>query len=149
MRRSIFIGIIASVCILASACQSGPHKASSANEVSLVGTKWKLVELAGQVVVTKPGSNEYCYLQLTSDGKFSAFAGCNRILGKYDQNEESSIRLTTTATTRMACVNMKTEQVFREELKLVHNFVIKKAILTLNSADEVQLARFEAVLESN
>ncbi len=134
--------------MLATACQNGPHKSSAANEVPLVGTKWKLVELAGQAVVAKPMSNEYCYLQLTSDGKFTAFAGCNRILGKYDQNEESSIRLTTTATTKMACVNMKTEQVFREELKLVHNFVVKKSILTLNSADEVQLARFEAVMES-
>jgi len=148
MRQLSFIGWITILCMLASACQNGPHKASSANELSLVGTKWKLVELAGQVVVPKPGTNEFSFLQLSSDGKFSAFAGCNRFSGKYDQNEGTAIRFMTMASTRMACVDMKTEQIFREELKGVSSFTIKKTTLTLNSADEVKLARFEAVTES-
>jgi len=134
--------------MLSVACLNGPHKSSSAGEVSLVGTKWKLVELAGQAVVTKPGNNEFSYLQLSSDGKFSAFAGCNRFSGKFDQNEESVLRFTIQASTRMACVNMKTEQVFREELKVVSRFLIKNGGLILNSADEVPLARFEAVTDS-
>ena len=148
MRRSTINGLITCIWVLAMACQSGPHKSSAANELSLVGPKWKLVELAGQAVVAKPGTNEFSYLQLSSDGKFSAFAGCNRFSGKYDQNEGSNLRLSILASTRMACVNMKTEQVFREELKVVSNFTIKKSILTLNSADDVLLARFEAVMES-
>lgn len=134
--------------MMAAACLNGPHKSSSASEVSLVGTKWKLVELAGQPVVTKPGSNEFPYLQLSSDGKFSTFVGCNRFSGKYDQKEGSVLRFAILASTRMACINMKTEQVFREELKLVNRFTIKNAVLALNSADEVQLARFEAVIDS-
>jgi heat shock protein HslJ len=116
----------------------------SNNDFPLVGTKWRLVELRGQAVVSVKDGGEIFYIQLTNEGKVNAFAGCNRMFGGYELKEGLQIRFTAMASTRMACPDMKTEQILGEVLDSVDNYSLNGAILTLNKARMAPQARFEA-----
>lgn len=114
-------------------------------QIQLVGIKWQLTELRGVAVIKKQTTKESAYLQLTEDGRFTAFAGCNRLLGGYDVKDGFRIHFKGMASTRMACPDMKTEQIFGEVLKMADNYSIKGRKMTLNKARMAPLAVFEMV----
>lgn len=114
-------------------------------QLPLVGIKWQLTELRGVAVIKKQTNKESSFLQLSEEGRFSAFAGCNRLIGGYDVKDGFRIQFKGMASTRMACPDMKTEQIFGEVLKIVDNYSIKGNRLTLNKARMAPLAVFEAV----
>ena len=113
-------------------------------EAALVGTKWLLVELHGQVVIKNKESKEAPYLQLSMDGRVAAYAGCNRILGGYELKDGFRIHFKGMASTMMACMDMKTEQVLNEVFKVADNYSLKGKKMTLNKGRMAPLAVFEA-----
>ena len=113
-------------------------------EFPLVGTKWILVELRGNAVVKNTKSKEFPFLLLANDLKASAYAGCNRLFAGYELFAGSRIRFKGFASTRMACANMKTEQVLMEVLKVVDAFSIKGKKMQLSKGKTPPLAKFVA-----
>jgi copper homeostasis protein (lipoprotein) len=113
--------------------------------IPLVGTRWRLVELKGAPVAKNPESKENSYLQLDQEGRFSAFAGCNRMFGGYEAKEAIlRINFKGVASTMMACPDMKSEQILAEVLKTVDNYSLSGQRMTLNKARMAPLAVFEA-----
>jgi copper homeostasis protein (lipoprotein) len=111
---------------------------------TLAETKWKLVELNGKPV-KQIGNKDY-FLKLNSkDGRFSAYAGCNNLMGSYVMKTTFSLSFSGVASTMMACTNMDLEQKFGAMLEKVDNYVIVENKLQLNKARMAPLARFEAV----
>ncbi len=113
--------------------------------IPLVGTRWRLVELQGAPVAKNPESKENSYLQLDKEGRFSAFAGCNRMFGGYEAKEAIlRISFKGVASTMMACPDMKSEQILAEVLRTVDNYSLSGQRMTLNKARMAPLAVFEA-----
>ena len=108
---------------------------------SLVGRKWILVELHGQAVVKNAKYKEDPFLQLNNDDKASAYAGCNKLFANYELYSGYHIRFRGIASTRMACQDMKTEQVLIQVLQVVDSFTLKGGKMTLNK-EGIVLARF-------
>ncbi len=113
-------------------------------ESPLVGTKWILVELRGNAVVKNAKSKEYPFLLLSNNLKASAYAGCNRLFAGYELIAGSRIRFKGFASTRNACADMKTEQIFLEVLKVADTFSIKGKKMQLSKGKTPPLAKFVA-----
>jgi len=129
---------------------SGTHRAGNENgtppasESPLVGTKWILIELRGRAVVKNAKSKEFPFLLLANDYKASAYAGCNRLYAGYELFNGSRIRFTRFASTRMACIDMKTELVLLEVLKVADTYSIKGKKMQLSKGKSPLLAKFVA-----
>jgi len=113
-------------------------------EYPLVGTKWILLELYGRPVVINAKSKESPYLLLGEGYKASAYAGCNKLFAGYDLYNGSRIRFMRLASTRMACIDMKAEQIFMEVLKVADTYSIKGNKLMLSRGKATLLAKFVA-----
>ena len=153
----IFILVVASLMILVTGCKTTSRQAKNipqagssvaaadiSKEIPLIGTKWRLVELQGQAVVNNVESKELFFIQLSQDGKVSAYAGCNRMFGGYEMKDGLRIRFTGMASTRMACPDMKTEQILGEVLNTSDTYSLNGKKMTLNKAKMAPLAVFEA-----
>jgi len=116
----------------------------STSDSPMVGTKWILVELCGRAVVKNAKSKEFPFLLLANDFKASAYAGCNRLYAGYELFNGSRIRFTRFASTRMACIDMKTEQILMEVLKVADTYSIKGNRMMLSKGKASLLAKFVA-----
>jgi heat shock protein HslJ/uncharacterized lipoprotein NlpE involved in copper resistance len=117
----------------------------SLENTSLVKNKWRLIELNGKPVENNNESKEM-FIKLNSEEGYTAFAGCNNMMGSFElKDEKSLIKFTKGASTMMACPDMTTEQEFAEMLEKVDNYSIKGNNLSFNRARMAPLARFEAM----
>lgn len=136
----VLVGTLA----LASSCASKSTSATSGTP-ALVGTYWKLVELNGQPFTSagKPG-----FLMLQADGRFSASAGCNTILGGYETKNNFDLSFKPNmASTMMACPDAQTEEQFKEVLSNVNNYAISGNNLSLSKNRMAPMARFERAVQ--
>lgn len=121
--------------------------ANDGKNPELTGTRWKLIELYGkefkESAMGKPG-----FLLLQLDGRFSASAGCNTLMGAYEIAMGTRIRFKPEmASTMMACPDMETEQRFKEMLLAVNTVSLFGSSLSLSSNRMAPFARFEAVVQ--
>lgn len=122
------------------------YKSSKEMVYTIKDTKWKLVELNGKAIENKNKSSKMPFLQLNTDDRYAAYAGCNNMMGGYELKENVlRIKFTKGASTMMACPDMETEQEFAEMLEKVDNYSINGNQMTLNKARMAPLARFEAM----
>ncbi|RKS02025.1 copper resistance protein NlpE N-terminal domain-containing protein [Flavobacterium sp. 102] len=111
-------------------------------KATLAETKWKLITLNGKVVDQK-GKKDY-FLKLNSkDGRFSAYAGCNTMMGSYVMPSAFGLSFSYVAMTRMACPNMDLENRFSKVLEETDRYTIKDNILKLHKGKATILATFE------
>lgn len=109
---------------------------------TLAETKWKLVML-NKKAITQKGKKRY-FLKLNSkDGKFSANAGCNNIMGSYVMPSAFGLSFSNVAMTRMACPDMDLEIRFSTMLEKVDSYKLKDNILQLMKGKKEVLATFE------
>lgn len=121
-----------------------PSPLEKVSDKGLQFIKWKLVELNG-VKITND-KNKPKFIHLIKDNQFTAFAGCNNIMGSYEIKEDAMrIKFTKGASTMMACPDMTTEQEFAAMLEKVDNYSINGNNLSFNRARMAPLARFEAI----
>ena len=153
MKQIITICLVVIALLLSTISKSAsgqnkvPQKTTIAvNSASdqLVGPKWKLIELHGQAVVKNAQSKEDSYIRLTKEGTISAYTGCNNMTGSYQVRKGFGIRFTNIASTRMACPDMKTEQILNQVLQATDNYTIKDKRLTLGKTGQKPLAVFVA-----
>jgi len=112
--------------------------------INLVGTNWKLVELMGKPVARKESYKEDPFMLFTDEGRIAAYAGCNSMAGSYEIKEGNQISFSKIIATMMACEEMSTEKTFAEVLGKTDNYAINGKILSLNKARMAPLAKFEA-----
>ena len=108
----------------------------------LKNTKWRLLEMKGKKVKYSEANNPYT-LEFLEAGRIAAFAGCNRMMGGYEQKPVLQIKFSKIASTLMACADMETEAVFKIILEETDNFSLSGNTLTLNKARMAPLGRFE------
>jgi copper homeostasis protein (lipoprotein) len=112
-------------------------------ETPVINTYWKLVELYGKPIESRPDQREV-HLRLRTDVKQAlGFAGCNQFKGAYELDGEK-LRFHQVASTMMACPYLDEEQVFLAALEAVAGYEILGETLDLIGADGV-VARFKAV----
>jgi heat shock protein HslJ len=113
-------------------------------KATLAETKWKLITLNGKVV-TQKGKKDY-FLKLNSkDGKYSAYTGCNSIMGSYVMPSAFGLSFSNVTITRMACPNMDLETRFSKALEETDRYAIKDNILKLHKGKNTILATFEPI----
>jgi len=113
-------------------------------KATLAETKWKLILLNGKVV-TQKGKKDYFIKLNSKDGRFTAFAGCNSIMGSYVMPSAFGLSFSNVAMTRMACPNMDLETRFSKALEETDRYIIKDNILKLHKGKKEVLATFEPI----
>lgn len=110
----------------------------------LLGTTWKLKELAGQTIVRTPPQQHDITL-LLADGRVSGSSGCNRMMGAYGTNGSSTLTFSQFAGTMMACqpADMELERQVLKRLSTVNGYRYDGQDLLLTS-DGVAVARYQA-----
>lgn len=149
MKRIFLFCAVCSLVLSLNGCKTSStqiksDKPSAAKEITLVGTKWLLVELRGKAISGSTERMEAPYIQLTRDLKVSAYAGCNRMFGGYELQDGSRIRFTGMASTRMACPDPQTERILSDVLGATDNYSLQGNRMTLNKARMAPLAVFVA-----
>ena len=110
---------------------------------ALAETRWKLVELNGKKV--KTSNNKDYYIELDSkSGKFSAYAGCNKISGMYVNKSTDKLMFSKMNATEMACNNMNLESEFMKGLANVDNYMLEGKNLHFHKGKKMAIAKFEA-----
>jgi heat shock protein HslJ/uncharacterized lipoprotein NlpE involved in copper resistance len=115
-------------------------------KVELKNSKWRLVKLNGKTIQKNTDTKKEFGINFNPDGRFSAFAGCNNMMGGFKLKEEvSRIEFSKVASTMMACEDMVTEQEFAKVLETVDNYNFDGKTLKLNKARMAPLAEFEII----
>ncbi len=110
---------------------------------SLAETKWKLVMLNKKKISQK--GKKAPFLKLNSkDGRFTAFAGCNSIGGRYSMPSSDRISFSEVLMTQMACADMTLENDFTGMLEKVTIYKLEKETLILLDDNKHILSRFDA-----
>ena len=121
-------------------------KTKEAAKVELKNSKWRLVKLNGKTIQKSKDAKREYGITFNTDGRFSAFAGCNNMAGSYELKEEvSRIAFSKVASTMMACEDMLTEQELAKVLEIVDNYNFDGKTLKLNKARMAPLAEFEII----
>jgi heat shock protein HslJ len=145
----VVTGLLLTVCSSASGQNLKNQPANSPvspTGVQLTGTKWKLIELHGIAVVKPAQSKEDSYLLLNKEGTLSAYTGCNNMTGSYTIRNGMHIKFSSLTSTRMACPDMKTEQILNQVLQAADGYSIKGKRLTLSKTGASPLAIFETAV---
>lgn len=128
--------------LLTIACNRKQAEATMKPNAPFENTRWKITSIAG--VAQLPATEKEMFIRF-AESRFSAFAGCNNMMGGYTV-QGNTLKITGPASTMMACPEpfMKSEQKFGEALGKVDNFKITGDKMQLRQGDTV-LAGFEAV----
>ena len=120
-------------------CKSS--KPTTGHTTPFIGTYWRLGELRGKPVT--PSDKKEFFLKLNKeDGHFTAFAGCNKIMGSYEVTAPDKVTFSKMAGTLMACPDLATESDFMKVLGEAENYTINDHILALTKPRTANLARF-------
>lgn len=110
---------------------------------TLAETKWKLEQLNGKTIIQKGKKMNFLKMNST-DGKFSAYAGCNSMFGSYAMPSSNTISFSSIGATRMACPNMSTENDFMRMLESTTRYVLEKETLKFYGSRKTPIATFVA-----
>ncbi|HEU4455233.1 MAG TPA: META domain-containing protein [Longimicrobium sp.] len=139
--------MVAAACSPAPAPAGGEPEpgppAASAQQGSLAGTAWTLIELRGRSLEPPPQRGAPTLRFDASEDRVGGFAGCNSYFSTYNV-EGSRLTFDEIGATRMACTDdqsMPLEQEYLETLRSVTTWQRSGSTLTLSSASGV-VARF-------
>jgi copper homeostasis protein (lipoprotein) len=138
-------GAASEMLIVESFKEISPNERCGASGVihELEGTRWALTRLNEEATRIESNQREPFIVLEPTEHRISGFGGCNRIVGRYEQNGQT-IHFTELAMTRMACPSMKTEDSVQRALTSAATWSIDGAQLKLLDADGNIVARFEA-----
>ena len=144
MRKQWKLGLV--MIVLAAACAKSPEAgdepgASVTGASSLVGPRWRLVELDGQPSIAGGGAREphLIFSQSDSVDRVGGATGCNSMGGTYEA-DTSRIRFSQLFSTKMACVEqdrMRQEARFVNALETADRYAISGDTLTLSAGEKV------------
>jgi heat shock protein HslJ len=138
------------VLVIALACAKTPEPGGEAAgsvtaPTSLVGPRWRLVELEGEPSIPGSGAREphLIFSQSDSVDRVGGATGCNSMGGTYEA-DASSIRFSQLFSTKMACVEedrMRQEARFLKALESADRYAIAGDTLELRAGEAV-VAKF-------
>ncbi|OPC58798.1 META domain-containing protein [Elizabethkingia miricola] len=139
----LFALIAAGILLVTNSCTTVTKTDSSSTQTTtentIIGKKWKLVELFRKPVADQINGKE-AFLKLLQQDKaylYQASGGCNGIRGTFTTNTTTSvIHFSPGASTRMVCPDMSVEAEINKVLETVDNYSLNKEgnILSLNKA---------------
>ena len=107
---------------------------------------WKLVSLYTELPEKDSRISIEPHMILKSgDARANGHLGCNRFFGEYRITGANTLVFGSIATTRMACLEMQTEDLFLQALHDARIFLMKGDTLWLKNSQTLPVARFEAV----
>lgn len=128
--------------IIFSALLLSCNNSSKLNEIKtdskFTSTTWLLESIDGEKTVY-PADYKQNYIILTSDAdgfKFSGFAGCNNISGKYDIGGHGEIGIQDILSTRKICSFIELENKFLDILKSATSYKIDGFYMTIYIGDK-------------
>jgi len=150
--------IAAGILLLANSCNTvqntnknnNTSQQSTMPENTILGKKWKLIELNGKPVADKVNGKEP-YLKLIKQEKdytYEASGGCNGIGGNLKLSG-FKVQFAQGMSTMMACEDMSIEHGLSKALVTTDNYTVSKEgdVLSINKGRMAPLARFRAVAE--
>lgn len=130
-----------------SGCAPKSNSGAATTNATLTGTQWKLVELFGKPIENGE-TQKAAFLLLKEDGRFSASAGCNTILGGYELKAPMGIQFQPNmASTMMACPNPEPEENLKKALSEANAYQLLGNKLSLSKNKMAPFARFEASMQ--
>lgn len=108
---------------------------------TLIGPEWYITEFDGKKV--QPFERGRAFLQFTEDGRIGIFAGCNRMNGTYEV-QENQLSISKIISTMMACPDMQLENAMGKQMEGTFQFELNKQQLQLKQNENVVL---KAILE--
>ncbi len=148
MRNILSLSLL--ICMILFSCKSQDttQKASKQAETSLVGTKWVLTKLNGDVVNLTTDELQQPYIKLSkNDSSVGGNGGCNGFGGRYALKENQNIAFSEILSTMRHCEDHGIESVFIANLHKAHSYVIIDRELTFKDENGYVLASFEPTAE--
>ena len=130
------------VPLLIIACNRKQSEATMKPNTPFENTRWKITAITG--LAQLPATEKEMFVRF-SEGRFSAFAGCNQMTGGYTI-QGNTLKITGPASTMMACPAplMESEQKFSEALIKADHYVVMGDHLQIRQGETV-LAECDAV----
>ncbi len=110
------------------------------DEITIMETYWKLVELGGRELKEYQGKEAH-FILMDEGRRVAGKSGCNSFTGTFDLQEGNRLRFSGMASTKMACLQPNPENEFLEVLSITDNYSLKGDTLSLNKARMAPLAR--------
>lgn len=139
------IGLSILICIVLSSCKSQDtsQKSSDNVETSLIGTKWVLTKLNGDLVNLTSPELEQPFIKLTEqDNGVGGNGGCNTFSGTYLLTDQQTISFSQVLATMRHCEDHGIEGVFMSNLQKANTYVIVNNELTFKDENGYVLATF-------
>ena len=134
------------VVVVDSSMIQSDENVDANNEVLLSNSSWRLVKLNGKAIEKNKDEERELGIIFTNEGRFSAYAGCNNMMGNYElKEEENRITFSKVGMTMMACPDATTEKELAEALEMADNYNFDGATLKLNKAKMAPIAEFEII----
>ena len=156
MKKILFLGLVAffSLTGCSKKVYDSGTKEANANKTEVAttppvivvdapfaGQRFTLREINGNPILQ---GERNCMMQFEKSGKFSAYAGCNNMSGKYSaMSNDKAVKFSQVAATRMACPDMTNEQQFMKALDVAVLYSFDGAELIFTKADGTVLLRLE------
>lgn len=155
MKNSFFLSTLGCLLLLCSCGSSKKATSVSAKQASMdtntiIGKKWKLVELNGQPVADKINGKEPFIILQETDSRYSVSTGCNGIGGVFTLSSKGKIKFSQGVSTMMMCPDMSVEDGMRKVLSRADHYTLTQGgdTLSLNKGRIAPLARFVAVTDN-
>jgi len=110
--------------------------------------RWVAVEVDGQKTEVTEESRQAFILLNSENGAISGNDGCNALRGEYELNPGGSISLKITASTKMACPDMKAADAFRGLLEQSTSYVVSDTLVLFADNADRPFVKFTASAEN-
>lgn len=140
------LGFSLLLCILLVSCKSQDtsKSASSTDGTSLVGPKWVLTKLNGDLVNLESAELEQPYIKLTEkDNAVGGNGGCNGFGGTYTLTDTQTISFSQMLSTMRHCEDQGIEGVFIGNIQKATAYTLVNKELTFRDENGYVLATFE------
>lgn len=144
MKYVLSLSLLVCMCLFGCKSQDTAKKSSSTTESTVVGTKWVLTKLNGDIVNLTNPELEQPYIKLSeNDHSVGGNGGCNGFGGTYTLKVGQTIAFSELLSTLKHCEDRGIENVFMSNLEKAKSYVIVDNELTLTDENGYVLATFE------
>lgn len=135
------------ICITLFGCKTKDinNKSSDQTSIALVGTKWVLIKLNGDVVQLNNPQLTQPFIKLSEDKNIGGNGGCNSFGGSYTLTDKNAISFSKMISTLRYCEDQGIESAFIGNLQKTASYGITKNELILKDENGHILAAFEPV----
>lgn len=126
---------VAMLLVAAAIIGCCPCRFSRKNAKPFVGTRWHLIQLAGQDVKFEEGTFD---LTFNANNKLSGKGACNNFSASYKATDKEALDIGTIAATRMLCPDSNVEQRLYTELDNATHYEIDGQLLLLLNNGEIR-----------